>query len=60
MKKGMKGNTDDEIQYKLSNVKGLIFLLNSRDTFLKIYTKMLSSRLLNNTTISNDAEKELY
>jgi Cullin, a subunit of E3 ubiquitin ligase len=56
----MKGNTEDEIESKLESLKGLIFLLNSRDAFLKIYTKQLSSRLLNGTTVSNDAEKSMY
>lgn len=56
----MKGNTEDEIEQKLNNAKNLIFLLNSRDTFLKIYAKQLSSRLLNGTTVSNDAEKAMY
>lgn len=56
----MKGNTEDEIEQKLNNAKSLIFLLNSRDAFLKIYAKQLSSRLLNNTTVSNEAEKAMY
>lgn len=56
----MKGNTEDEIDQKLNNAKSLIFLLNSRDAFLKIYSKQLSSRLLNSTTVSNDAEKAMY
>jgi len=56
----MKGNTEDEIEQKLNNAKSLIFLLNSRDAFLKIYAKQLSSRLLNNTTVSNEAEKSMY
>ena len=56
----MKGNTEDEIEEKLNNAKNLIFLLNSRDAFLKIYAKQLSSRLLNGTTVSNDAEKTMY
>lgn len=60
MKKGMKGNTEDEIEQKLNNTKSLIFLLNSRDTFLKIYAKQLASRLLNSTTVSNEAEKSMY
>lgn len=59
-KKGMKGNTEDEIEQKLNNAKNLIFLLNSRDAFLKIYGKQLSSRLLNSTTVSSDAEKSMY
>jgi len=60
LKKGIKGNTEDEIEQKLNNAKSLIFLLNSRDAFLKIYSKQLSSRLLNGTTISNEAEKNMY
>ena len=57
---GIKGNTEDEIDKKFSDLKGLMFLLNSRDSYLKTYTKLLSLRLLNGTSISIQAERQMH
>jgi hypothetical protein len=56
-KKGLKGADEATVDQKLNSVKSLIFCISARDTFLKIYTKHLSGRLLNNTTLSTDYEK---
>lgn len=56
---GLKGLSEEEVEKKLNSVMGLIACLGSRDAFLKHYARYLSSRLLNGTSINNEAEKQL-
>jgi hypothetical protein len=59
LKRGMKGNTDDEVKEKMKWINSIFELLHSRDVFFKTYTKLLSSRLLNAATLSDEYEKQL-
>jgi cullin 3 len=58
-KKGLKGNSQAEIEAKLDAIIRLFCCLHSRDVFIKCYTKNLSSRLLNKSSISSEAEESM-
>lgn len=54
---GLKGVSNQETEQKLDAVVRLFCCLHGRDVFLKQYTKYLSQRLLNKTSISREAEE---
>lgn len=56
-KKGLKAISTDETERRLSAIIRLFVCLNSRDVFIKQYTKHLSNRLLNKSSISTEAEE---
>ena len=59
LKRGIKGQTEDEIEVSLNKILSFFRFLYSRDSFLKDYTKYLSLRLLNESSYSNEAEKAM-
>jgi len=56
-KKTLKQLTDQEIQLRLDAVVRLFCCLHGRDLFIASYTNLLALRLLNKTSVSNEAEK---
>lgn len=46
-----------EIEQRLEAIIRLFCCLHGRDVFIKAYTKLLASRLLNKTFLSRDAEE---
>jgi Cullin family len=58
-KKGLKGIAADETERRLNAIIRLFCCLNSRDIFIKQYTKHLSGRLLNKSSISQEAEETM-
>lgn len=57
LRKGLKGVSEAEVEAKLSAIIRLFCCLHGRDVFIKSYTKFLSSRLLNKTFLSKEAEE---
>lgn len=55
-RKGLKGVSESETEQRLEAIIRLFCCLHARDVFIKSYTRYLSSRLLNKTSISNEAE----
>ena len=56
--KGLKGVNDNAIiNARLDAIIRLFCCLHSRDIFIKAYTKYLSTRLLNKTSLSSEAEE---
>jgi len=59
MKKGLKGLSDSEIDKKLNAIVKLFICLHDRDVFIRFYTRYLSKRLLQETSVNSDAENSL-
>lgn len=57
LRKGLKGVSEAEVEARLSAIIRLFCCLHGRDVFIKSYTKFLSSRLLNKTFLSKEAEE---
>ena len=56
--KGLKGvNDTGAINKRMDAIVRLFCCLFSRDVFIKAYSKYLAIRLLNKTTLSNEAEE---
>jgi hypothetical protein len=49
--------SDVEIEKRLDAIVRLFCCLHGRDTFMASYTNLLALRLLNNTSVSNEAEE---
>jgi hypothetical protein len=56
-RKGLKGISETETDQRLDAIIRLFCCLHSRDVFVKSYSKHLANRLLNKTSISDDAEQ---
>lgn len=56
-RRGMKQVSEDEIEKRLDAVIRLFCCLHGRDTFIASYTNLLAQRLLNKTSVSNQAEE---
>jgi len=56
-KKGLKGVNETETGARLDAIIRLFCCLHGRDIFIKSYTQHLSSRLLNKTSLSKEAEE---
>jgi cullin 3 len=56
-KKGLKGVSELETNARLDAIIRLFCCLHGRDVFIKAYTKHLSSRLLNKSSLSVDSEQ---
>ena len=56
-KNGLRGINETETNARLKAIIDLFRLLNSRDIFVKSYTKYLAARLINNTFLSLDLEE---
>ncbi|CAG9325110.1 unnamed protein product [Blepharisma stoltei] len=59
MKKGLLGLSDREIDIRLSEIAMIFVWLYDKDIFINLYARLLAKRLLDRTSISNDAEKIL-
>jgi hypothetical protein len=57
LKRGFKGVLEQDIDSRLSAIVRLFCCLHGRDIFLQQYTKLLSTRLLNKTLLSQEAEE---
>lgn len=56
---GLKGVSNEETEARLDAIVRLFCCLHGRDIFIKQYTKFLSIRLLNKTSISREAEESM-
>lgn len=56
-KKGLKQLSDIQIDHRLSAIVRLFCCLHGRDIFIHSYTNFLSHRLLNKSSVSNEAEE---
>lgn len=56
-KKGLKGVSESDTNARLDAIIRLFCCLHGRDVFIRAYTKHLSSRLLNKSSLSKDAEE---
>lgn len=56
-RKGLKGLTNEATEQRFDAIIRLFQCLHSKDIFIKAYTKFLAARLLNKTSISNEAEE---
>ena len=56
-RRGLKGVSEAETENRLDAIIRLFCCLHARDVFVRSYTKFLSLRLLNKTSISNEAEQ---
>lgn len=56
-RKGVKILTTAEIDRRLKDIVKLFCCLPGRDTFIASYINLLATRLLNKTTLSNEAEE---
>ena len=56
-KRGMKQVSEQEIENRLDSIVRLFCCLYGRDTFISSYSNLLANRLLNKTSVSDDAEK---
>lgn len=54
---GLKGKSNEETESILDAIVRLFCCLHGRDVFIKVYSKKLSYRLLNKTSISREAEE---
>ena len=59
MKKELKGKSEEETNSFITKTIGLFAHLKDKDVFLDFYKRALSKRLLNKTSISNDAEDQM-
>jgi cullin 3 len=59
MKKELKGKSEEETNSFITKTIGLFAHLKDKDVFLDFYKQALSKRLLNKTSISNDAEDQM-
>eukprot|EP00361_Fabrea_salina_P007359 CAMPEP_0202440492 /NCGR_PEP_ID=MMETSP1345-20130828/36726_1 /ASSEMBLY_ACC=CAM_ASM_000843 /TAXON_ID=342563 /ORGANISM="Fabrea Fabrea salina" /LENGTH=737 /DNA_ID=CAMNT_0049055097 /DNA_START=1 /DNA_END=2214 /DNA_ORIENTATION=+ len=59
MRKGLKGVSEAETDQRLEALIKLFLCLNDRDVFIRNYTRYLSKRLLDGTSISDEAEEKM-
>lgn len=58
-KKGLRGVNEIETEQRLEALIRLFCCLHERDAFIKSYSKFLSDRLLNKSSISDAAEQQM-
>jgi hypothetical protein len=58
-KKNFKQLSMVEIEMKLDKVIKIFCCLNGRDEFISAYSKLLASRLLDKTSVSDEAEVKM-
>lgn len=58
-RRGLKGVSEQDTESRLEAIIRLFCCLHARDVFIKSYTRFLSSRLLNKSSISNEAEHSM-
>ncbi|XP_054166315.1 cullin-2-like isoform X2 [Oppia nitens] len=59
LKKSVKGNTESEIDDKLSACITIFKYIDDKDVFQKFYSKMLAKRLIHSQSVSMDAEESM-
>jgi len=59
LKKGLKGKTEDEVDVVLEKTIILFRFLIDKDVFERYYKAHLAKRLLNNRSVSEDAERNM-
>ena len=59
MKKGLKGVSEADTETRLNGLIKLLVCLQDRDVFLRYYTRFLSKRLHDKTSISDVAEENM-
>ena len=59
MRKALKGVSEAETEQRLEKIVRLFACLNEKDVFFHSYTQFLSVRLLNNLSVSDEAEQIL-
>lgn len=57
LKKGLKGKTEQEVDTILEQTVSLFRYVNDKDVFERYYKNHLAKRLLNERSVSNDAER---
>lgn len=57
LKSGLKSVSNDEIDQRLSAIVRLFCCLHGRDEYIKAYQQFLMGRLLNKTSVSQEAEE---
>lgn len=59
LKRGFKQLSEDQIELKIEAVIKLFCCLHGRDVFIQSYSNLLANRLLNKTSVSNNAEQRM-
>ena len=59
MKKGLKGVSESDTEIRLNALIKLFVCLNDRDVFIRYYTRFLAKRLLDETSVSDEAEQNM-
>jgi cullin 3 len=59
LKKGLKGKSEDEVDVVLEKTIILFRFLLDKDVFERYYKAHLAKRLLNNRSVSEDAERNM-
>lgn len=59
LRRGLKGLSNEETEQRLDAIVRLFCCLHGRDTFIKAYSKKLATRLLDKTTLSQEAEETM-
>lgn len=59
MRKGLKGISETETEQRLDAIIRLFVCLHDRDVFIRNYTRYLSKRLLDNLSVSDEAEQRM-
>ena len=59
MKKGLKGVSETDTETRLNALIKLFVCLHDRDVFIRYYTRFLSKRLLDETSVSDEAEQNM-
>ena len=57
LKKGLKGKTEEEVEDTLNRTIVVFRFLHEKDVFERYYKTHLSKRLLQNRSVSDDAER---
>ena len=59
MKKGLKGISEADTEVRLNSLIKLFVCLHDRDVFIRYYTRFLAKRLLDETSVSDEAEQNM-
>ncbi|OMJ79173.1 hypothetical protein SteCoe_20874 [Stentor coeruleus] len=59
MKKGLKGVSEQDTESRLNSLIKLFVCLHDRDVFIRYYTRFLAKRLLDETSVSDEAEQSM-
>jgi hypothetical protein len=57
MREGLKGVSNEQVDLRLTDVVRLFCCLHGRDVFIRCYSECLAKRLLNKTSVSQEAEE---